>query len=80
MGRESISLPCSPHPPSPMCPYRLRRAAPPPGPRLRPQEFGECAGRVSRVRADSCPGAPGARGRGPPRGGVRARGMERSAS
>lgn len=44
-------------PPRRWCPCRLLRAAPPPGPRLRPQEFGECAGGGRGGRA-ACVPAP----------------------
>lgn len=39
------------------CACRLQRAAPPPGPKLRPQEFGECAGGGRGGRA-ACVPAP----------------------
>lgn len=46
-------------PPWRRCPCRLVRAAPPPGPRLRPQEFGECAGGGAAGAPRACRLLPG---------------------
>lgn len=59
------------HPPWRRCPSRLLGAAPPPRPgssRRNSENARGGSGRAGSVRAGSCPGAPGARGRGRPRG------------